>query len=76
MPIELKVPAVGESITEVQISEWLKGAGDAVKRDEVLCIIETDKVNVEVVAPADGTISKIVKNNGELANVGDVIGYL
>ena len=51
MSIELKVPAVGESITEAMIGEWLKAEGDWVEQDEPLVIIETDKVNVELPAP-------------------------
>ena len=76
MAVELKVPSVGESITEVQIGEWLKQEGDHVERDEVLVTIDTDKVTVELPAPAAGTLSKIVMKNGQSASVGDVVGYL
>ena len=76
MPVELKVPSVGESVTEVEISEWYKTEGDPVKRDEVLAIIETEKVTVELPAPGSGIITKIVKKKGETAKVGDVIGYM
>ena len=76
MAIELKVPTVGESITEVQIGQWLKGEGQTVTKDENLVEIETDKATVEVVAPASGTISKVLKRTGETATVGEVIGYL
>lgn len=76
MAVELKVPAAGESITEVQIGEWLKKEGDAVKRDENIVIIETDKVTVELPAPVDGVLTKILVQNGQDANVGDVIGYM
>lgn len=76
MPVELKVPAAGESITEVQIGEWLKKEGDAVKRDEIVVVIETDKVTVELPAPVDGVITKILVGNGQDANVGDVIGHM
>ncbi len=76
MAVELKVPPAGESITEVQIGEWLKKEGDAVRRDENIVVIETDKVTVELPAPADGVVSKILVGDGEDANVGDVIGYL
>ena len=75
MATELKVPPAGESITEVQIGEWLKKEGDAVKRDETIVVIETDKVTVELPAPADGVITKIVLGEGEDASVGDVIGF-
>ncbi len=76
MAVELKVPAAGESITEVQIGEWLKKVGDSVRRDENVVVIETDKVTVELPAPVDGVITKIVIGDGEDANVGDVIGYM
>jgi 2-oxoglutarate dehydrogenase E2 component (dihydrolipoamide succinyltransferase) len=76
MAIELKVPAVGESITEVVIGEWLKKEGDSVAADEIIVIIETDKVNVELPAPQAGVIGKILKGNGAEAKVGDVIGLL
>jgi 2-oxoglutarate dehydrogenase E2 component (dihydrolipoamide succinyltransferase) len=76
MAVELKVPPAGESITEVQIGEWLKKEGDAVRRDEVLVVIETDKVTVEVAAPEDGILSKIIIGSGQDAAVGDVVGLL
>ncbi len=74
MAIELKVPTVGESITEVLISEWLKKEGDTVAEGEPLVVIETDKVNVELPAPQAGTLVKITKGNGENAVVGEVVG--
>ena len=76
MPLELKVPSVGESITEVEISEWQKAEGESVKRDEVVAILETEKVTVELPAPGTGVITKILKKKGETAKVGDVIGYM
>lgn len=76
MAVELKVPAAGESITEVQIGEWLKKVGDSVRQDENIVVIETDKVTVELPAPVSGTITKILIGDGEDANVGDVIGYM
>ncbi len=76
MAIELKVPSVGESITEVQIGEWLKNEGDSVQVDETIATLDTEKTTVEVPAPQSGTISKIIKNAGEIANVGDVIALL
>ncbi len=76
MAIELKVPTVGESITEVLISEWLKAEGDAVAEDEPIVIIETDKVNVELPAPEAGVITKITKGDGSEATVGEVIGLM
>ena len=76
MPVELKVPAVGESITEVQIAKWLKQEGEHVELDENICEIETDKATVELPAPVSGVISKLLKSGGENANVGEVIGYI
>src|ERR1051326_837385 len=76
MAIELKVPPVGESVTEVQIGEWLKGEGQRVERDETIVKIETDKVTVDLPAPAAGVIAKIVAKQGQSAAVGDVIGIL
>jgi 2-oxoglutarate dehydrogenase E2 component (dihydrolipoamide succinyltransferase) len=76
MAVELKVPTVGESITEVQIGQWLKGEGQTVAKDENLVEIETDKATVEIVAPIAGTISKVLKKSGDTATVGEVIGYM
>lgn len=76
MTVELKVPPAGESITEVQIGEWLKKVGDTVRRDENIVIIETDKVTVELPSPVDGVLTQIIIGNGQDASVGDVIGYM
>ncbi|MFZ5890203.1 MAG: 2-oxoglutarate dehydrogenase complex dihydrolipoyllysine-residue succinyltransferase [Myxococcota bacterium] len=76
MSIELKVPPVGESITEVQIGEWLKAEGDIVQRDEVVVKIETDKVTVDLPAPVSGRLGAIKVKQGQPAAVGDVIGLI
>ena len=76
MPLELKVPAVGESITEVMIGAWKKREGDAVVTDESIVEIESDKATVELPAPSAGRVSKILKGTGEKATVGEVIGYM
>src|SRR5215471_12350820 len=76
MSVELVVPSVGESITEVEIGDWLKDEGEHVEQDEPVVVIETEKVTVELPAPASGTIKSRLKNKGEKATVGDVIGYL
>lgn len=76
MAIELKIPSVGESITEVQIGEWLKKEGDSVKRDEPVVMIETDKVTVELVSPVDGVLASITLTQGTAAKVGDVVGQV
>ncbi len=76
MTIEVKVPEVGESITEVEIGDWLKAVGDSVQQDDDLVFIETDKATVEILAPQAGRLSKILKASGETAQVGEVIGHL
>ena len=76
MAIELKVPSVGESITEVLIGDWLVGEGQSVEKEGAVVVIETDKVTVELPAPESGTVTRIVKKKGEKAAVGEVIGYL
>jgi 2-oxoglutarate dehydrogenase E2 component (dihydrolipoamide succinyltransferase) len=76
MPVELRVPAVGESITEVQIGDWLKKPGEDAGADEALVVIETDKVTVELPAPVAGRVTKVLKEKGEQAKVGEVIGYM
>src|SRR5256885_7984121 len=76
MPIELVVPSVGESITEVEIGDWLKNPGESVRQDEPVVVIETEKVTVELPAPIAGTITTMLKNKGDKASVGDVIGYM
>ena len=76
MAIELKVPEVGESITEVMIGVWKKQEGDVVAVDESIVEIESDKATVELPAPASGTIIRVMKASGEKAVVGEVIGIL
>jgi 2-oxoglutarate dehydrogenase E2 component (dihydrolipoamide succinyltransferase) len=76
MALELKVPEVGESITEVVIGTWKKREGDAVATDDAVVEIESDKATVELPAPTHGTITKVLKNAGEKAMVGEVIGYM
>ena len=76
MAIELIVPKVGESITEVQIAEWLKREGDRVERDGNVTVIETDKATVELPSPVGGILTKILKAKGSTAKVGEVIGYI
>jgi 2-oxoglutarate dehydrogenase E2 component (dihydrolipoamide succinyltransferase) len=76
MSIELKIPDVGESIREVQIGRWLKKEGDRVDRDEDIVQLETDKASMELPAPAAGVLAKILKKEGEIVAVGEVIGHL
>ncbi|MBI3869372.1 MAG: 2-oxoglutarate dehydrogenase complex dihydrolipoyllysine-residue succinyltransferase [Verrucomicrobia bacterium] len=74
MPIELKVPPVGESVTEVQIGEWLKAEGSGVEKDQTVVTLESEKATLELPAPEAGVVSKILKKRGETAKVGEVIG--
>jgi 2-oxoglutarate dehydrogenase E2 component (dihydrolipoamide succinyltransferase) len=76
MAIELKVPEVGESITEVEIGGWLKSAGEIVRKDEPVVTLESEKATVELPAPDTGTLSKVLKQKGEVARIGEIIGYL
>jgi len=74
MTIEIKVPAMGESVTEATISKWFKKEGDTVKRDEPLLELETDKVTVEVPSPDDGAIESITAQAGATVSVGALLG--
>lgn len=74
--MELKVPPAGESISTVVISEWLVSEGDAISEDQVLVVLETDKINVEVPSPVNGSVGKILKQAGQEADVGEVIAEL
>src|SRR5215469_15006515 len=76
MSIELKIPSVGESISEVQIGAWRKSPGERVAEDEIVAELETDKATFELPAPAAGVLTKILKKAGESAGVGEVIAYL
>jgi len=76
MASELKVPSVGESITEVHIGRWIKKEGDYAEQDEAVVEIESEKATVEIVAPISGTISEILRKGGEVANIGEVIGRM
>jgi 2-oxoglutarate dehydrogenase E2 component (dihydrolipoamide succinyltransferase) len=74
MSIEIKVPAMGESVTEATVARWFKKVGDAVERDEPLCELETDKVAVEVPSPASGALESIAVKEGDTVEVGTVLG--
>ncbi len=69
MSTEVRVPTLGESVTEATVATWFKKPGDAVAVDEMLCELETDKVTVEVPSPVAGTLSEIVANEGETVGV-------
>lgn len=76
MAIELKVPSFGESITEVVIGEWLVAVGDQVAEDDPIVAIESEKITAELPAPSSGVIRQILKQQGEDALVGEVIGIM
>jgi 2-oxoglutarate dehydrogenase E2 component (dihydrolipoamide succinyltransferase) len=76
MSVELKVPTLGESITEAVVGKWHKKPGDAVAADEPVVVLETDKVTVDVQAPAAGALSAIVFPEGARVKIGDVLGTI
>ncbi len=76
MQLEVKVPQLSESVTEATLVAWRKKPGEAVKRDENLIDIETDKVVLELPAPADGVLTKILKNDGQSVSSGDLIAVI
>ncbi|MBX3512586.1 MAG: 2-oxoglutarate dehydrogenase complex dihydrolipoyllysine-residue succinyltransferase [Xanthobacteraceae bacterium] len=76
MATEIRVPTLGESVTEATIGKWFKKPGDAVKADEPLVELETDKVTVEVPAPAAGVLEEIVAKDGETVTIGAVLGSI
>ena len=74
MSTEIKAPVVPESVAEGTVATWHKQPGEACSRDELIVDIETDKVVLEVVAPADGVIEEVLKNEGDTVESGEVIG--
>ncbi len=76
MATEIKVPTLGESVTEATVSKWMKAVGDAVAADEPLVELETDKVTLEVNAPTAGTLSDIAADEGAEVEVGALLGLL
>ncbi len=76
MASDVIIPALGESITEATVGQWLKNVGDAVKADEPIVSLETDKVSVEVPAPSDGVLAEQCAAVGDTVNVGAVIARL
>lgn len=73
---EIRVPQLGESVTEATVATWFKKPGDAVQVDEMLCELETDKVTVEVPAPAAGVLSEIAAEEGATVAVGALLGTI
>jgi 2-oxoglutarate dehydrogenase E2 component (dihydrolipoamide succinyltransferase) len=76
MAIEIRVPTLGESITEATVGKWFKKAGDAVQADEPLVELETDKVTLEVNAPSPGVLSEIVAETGQTVSIGALLGQV
>ncbi len=76
MATEIRVPTLGESVTEATVAQWFKKQGDTVAADEPLVELETDKVTVEVPAPAAGVLSEIVAKSGETVEVGALLGEI
>ena len=76
MSEKIKVPTLGESVTEATVSKWLKSQGDKVIADEPIVELETDKVNVEVPAPSNGILGSIAVKVGETVNVGSLLGII
>ena len=73
---DIRVPTLGESVTEATIGKWFKKPGERVAVDEPLVELETDKVTIEVPAPASGILSDIAVNNGETVAVGALLGQI
>ena len=76
MAVEIRVPALGESVTEATVGKWFKKEGEAINADEPLVELETDKVTIEVPAPATGTLSEISVNEGDTVEIGAVLGAI
>jgi 2-oxoglutarate dehydrogenase E2 component (dihydrolipoamide succinyltransferase) len=76
MATDIKVPTLGESVTEATIGKWFKKVGDPIAADEPLVELETDKVTIEVPAPAAGTLAEIVAKDGETVGVGALLGSI
>src|SRR6202040_2670898 len=73
---EIRVPTLGESVTEATIGKWFKQAGDAVAVEEPLVELETDKVTIEVPSPAAGVLAEIAAKDGETVAVGALLGQI
>jgi 2-oxoglutarate dehydrogenase E2 component (dihydrolipoamide succinyltransferase) len=76
MSESILVPVLGESVTEATVAKWLKNEGDKINADEAVVELETDKVNVEVPAPSNGTLEKISVKEGQTVNVGALLGTM
>ncbi len=76
MAIELRVPEMGESVSEVEIGPWLKAAGEKVRKDETLVSLESEKATLELPSPANGVLSQQLRQQGDVVKVGELIGYI
>ena len=76
MPTNILMPALSPTMEKGNLAKWLKKEGDAIEKDETLVELETDKVNVELPAPASGRMGKMLKQAGQKAKVGEVIAYI
>src|SRR6185312_10439321 len=76
MATEIRVPTLGESVTEATVGRWFKKAGEAIAADEPVVELETDKVTIEVPAPAAGSIAEIAVKEGETVGVGALLGTI
>src|ERR1700740_1992480 len=76
MATEIKVPSLGESVTEASVAKWLKRPGEVVALDEPVAELETDKITLEVYAPAAGTLAEILAEKGANVPVGAVLGRI
>ena len=75
MSVQVEIPSMGESVSEVILLEWLKGDGERVERDEPLCVLETDKANVELPSPASGALKHLQSTDTTLA-IGAVVAEI
>src|SRR5690606_30591412 len=76
MAVEIRVPTLGESVTEATIGQWFKQVGDSIAADEPVVELETDKVTIEVPAPSAGVLESIAAKQGDTVNVGALIGAI
>jgi 2-oxoglutarate dehydrogenase E2 component (dihydrolipoamide succinyltransferase) len=74
--VEIKVPALGESVSEATVAKWAKNVGDFVEADQILVELETDKITLEVVAPTAGILQSIAVNKGGVVKVGSILGLM
>jgi 2-oxoglutarate dehydrogenase E2 component (dihydrolipoamide succinyltransferase) len=76
MPVEIRVPPLGESLVDAVVGQWLKGEGDEVSRGDTLVELETDKVNLDVAATENGVLTNISKQEGDVVTVGELLGTI